>query len=73
MPYHSMIKLRKTHQYISNLESTQPGLYFAGNYRDGISIANSIKSGRTIAERIIENQSTGKESDANPTLDENRL
>ena len=59
----------KMHQYISILNLTIPGLYFAGNYRDGVSITNAIKSGRTIAERIIENQSTGKESDANPTLD----
>ena len=67
-------EIENVHKQLTTLEATHSGLYFAGNYRDGVSITNAIKSGRTIAERIIENQSTGKESDANPTLDgENRL
>ena len=63
-------EIETVHHQLTLLEATHLGLYFAGNYRDGISITNAILSGRNAAERIIENQSTGKESGATPTLDE---
>ncbi len=56
-------KITQTHQYLSNLESTQPGLYFAGNYRDGISITNSIKSGCSIVKKLLEQKNIRKEFD----------
>jgi oxygen-dependent protoporphyrinogen oxidase len=37
---------------IQNLEQQSPGLFLAGNYRDGISAADSIMSGLNAAERI---------------------
>lgn len=35
------------------IEDEHPGLHFAGHYRDGISVANSILSGINTAERIV--------------------
>ena len=47
-------KITEVHQYLSILESNQPGLYFAGNYRDGISITNSIKSGYLVVKKLLD-------------------
>ena len=37
---------------MSRAEAEQPGLFIAGNYRDGISLGNSIVSGHDVAGRI---------------------
>jgi len=37
---------------MKQIEADLPGLFFAGHYRDGISVADSILSGLNIAERI---------------------
>ncbi|HOK76761.1 MAG TPA: protoporphyrinogen oxidase [Verrucomicrobiota bacterium] len=37
---------------MSDLEGKLPGLFFAGHYRDGISLADSIISGHDVAQRI---------------------
>lgn len=37
---------------MNSAEKELPGLHFAGHYRDGISVADSILSGLTVAERI---------------------
>ncbi len=37
---------------MSRAEAEQPGLFIAGNYRDGISLGNSIVSGHNVAGRI---------------------
>lgn len=37
---------------MSDLERKLPGLFFAGHYRDGISLADSIISGHDVAQRI---------------------
>jgi protoporphyrinogen/coproporphyrinogen III oxidase len=37
---------------MTELESDWPGLFFAGNYRDGISLSDSIVSGNDVPERI---------------------
>jgi succinate dehydrogenase/fumarate reductase flavoprotein subunit len=34
------------------METKAPGFFLAGNYRDGISLADSIVSGSTVAERV---------------------
>ncbi|MEI6350481.1 MAG: protoporphyrinogen oxidase [Verrucomicrobiota bacterium] len=38
--------------FMNDTESRLPGLFFAGNYRDGISVGNSIVSGHDIAGRV---------------------
>lgn len=38
--------------YMAQMEKEYPGIHFAGHYRDGISVANSILSGIDVAERI---------------------
>jgi protoporphyrinogen/coproporphyrinogen III oxidase len=38
---------------MDHLEKAYPGLYFAGNSRDGISVADSILSGLNMADRIL--------------------
>jgi oxygen-dependent protoporphyrinogen oxidase len=38
---------------LNEIESQAPGLYFAGQYRDGVSLADSIVSGFNIAERLV--------------------
>jgi oxygen-dependent protoporphyrinogen oxidase len=38
--------------HMKQIENTNPGIHFAGHYRDGISVANSILSGLDAAERI---------------------
>ena len=42
----------KYKEFMNRLESAMPGLYFAGHYRDGISLGDSIVSGHTADERI---------------------
>lgn len=37
---------------MNNIETAVPGLFFAGHYRDGISLGDSIVSGCNIAERV---------------------
>ncbi len=39
-------------QLMTDLEQKAPGLFFAGHYRDGISISDSIVSGVNIADRV---------------------
>jgi oxygen-dependent protoporphyrinogen oxidase len=39
-------------ELLSAIEGQAPGLFFAGNYRDGISLGDSIISGCNIAERV---------------------
>ena len=43
---------RRFSEFMSETETRLPGLFFAGNYRDGISLGNSIVAGQDIAERI---------------------
>ena len=38
--------------HMKRIETNHPGIHFAGHYRDGISVANSILSGIDVAERI---------------------
>ncbi len=38
--------------HMKQVEVEQPGIHFAGHYRDGISVGNSILSGIDVAERI---------------------
>ncbi len=38
---------------MTRIETEHPGIHFAGHYRDGISVANSILSGLKVAEKII--------------------
>ncbi len=42
----------KYRQLLIELEAATPGLFFAGHYRDGVSLGDSIVSGVNIAERI---------------------
>lgn len=42
----------KYRQLLTDLEATVPGLFFAGHYRDGVSLGDSIVSGMNIAERV---------------------
>jgi hypothetical protein len=37
---------------MSDIESKAPGLFFAGHYRDGVSLSDSIVSGCNIADRV---------------------
>ena len=37
---------------MSDIENKMPGVFFAGSYRDGISLANSLVSGHDVAGRI---------------------
>jgi oxygen-dependent protoporphyrinogen oxidase len=39
---------------IAEMESAYPGLYFTGNYRGGISVADTIRNAYRVAERMIE-------------------
>ena len=39
-------------ELMSAIETQAPGLFFAGNYRDGISLGDSIVSGCNIADRV---------------------
>jgi oxygen-dependent protoporphyrinogen oxidase len=40
-------------QLLNDLEAAAPGLFFAGHYRDGVSLGDSIVSGVSIAERVV--------------------
>ncbi len=42
----------KYRQLLTDLEAAAPGLLFAGHYRDGVSLGDSIVSGVNIAERL---------------------
>ncbi len=42
----------KVKETMNRIESASPGFFFAGHYRDGISLADSIISGDNIAEKI---------------------
>ena len=42
----------KYRQLLNDLEAGTPGLFFAGHYRDGVSLGDSIVSGVNIAERV---------------------
>jgi len=44
--------------HMKQIETDHPGIHFAGHYRDGISVANSILSGIAVAEQISEHQDT---------------
>jgi oxygen-dependent protoporphyrinogen oxidase len=37
---------------MDEIETNAPGLFLAGNYRDGISLADSIVSGHKVAARV---------------------
>jgi len=38
--------------HMKDIEANYPGIHFAGHYRDGISVSNSLLSGLNIAKRI---------------------
>jgi oxygen-dependent protoporphyrinogen oxidase len=42
----------KFRQLLTDIETAAPGLFFAGHYRDGVSLGDSIVSGVNIAERV---------------------
>ena len=42
----------KYRDLLNDIESKLPGLFFAGHYRDGVSLGDSIVSGVNIAERV---------------------
>jgi oxygen-dependent protoporphyrinogen oxidase len=42
----------KYRELLNELERTSPNLFFAGHYRDGVSLGDSIVSGVNIAERV---------------------
>ena len=42
----------KYRQLLNDLEAAAPRLFFAGHYRDGVSLGDSIVSGMNIAERV---------------------
>lgn len=42
----------KYRQLLNDIEAAAPGLFFAGHYRDGVSLGDSIVSGVNIAERV---------------------
>jgi len=48
----------KYRQLLTELEAVAPGLFFAGCYRDGVSLGDSIVSGVNIAERVTKTFST---------------
>jgi len=43
-------------RHMEQIEADHPGIHFAGHYRDGISVGNSILSGINIARQIAENK-----------------
>ncbi|MGA2243764.1 MAG: protoporphyrinogen oxidase [Verrucomicrobiota bacterium] len=42
----------KYRQLLNDVETAAPGLFFAGHYRDGVSLGDSIVSGVNIADRV---------------------
>ena len=47
---------------LTEIETQSPGIFFAGHYRDGISLGDSIVSGCRIAERVEKSLSSGESS-----------
>ena len=47
-----VVGYQKYIRHMEQIEADHAGIYFAGHYRDGISVANSILSGINVAERI---------------------
>jgi oxygen-dependent protoporphyrinogen oxidase len=43
----------KYRELLNDIESKAPNLFFAGHYRDGVSLGDSIVSGVNIAERVL--------------------
>jgi hypothetical protein len=43
---------------LDEIESKSPGLFFAGSFRDGVSLGDSIVSGCNIVERVAKTFST---------------
>lgn len=41
-------------QHMTDLETKAPGLFFAGHYRDGVALSDSILAGQRVAERIAQ-------------------
>ena len=41
-------------ELMGRIEAAHPGIHFAGHYRDGISVGNSLLSGLKVARRIVE-------------------
>jgi hypothetical protein len=39
---------------MTEIETRSPGIFFAGHYRDGISLGDSLVSGHDVASRIAE-------------------
>ncbi len=64
----------KFKQLMIRLETQAPGLFFAGHYRDGISLGDSMASGNDVADRIqgfLAHPAAGAEDavlDSTPTL-----
>jgi oxygen-dependent protoporphyrinogen oxidase len=52
-------------QLMADLESKAPGLFLAGNYRDGVSLGDSIVSGHNVADRV---QAYLRENAGSPVL-----
>ena len=50
----------KYRQLLAGLETAAPGLFFAGHYRDGVSLGDSIVSGVNITERVADFLTTDK-------------
>jgi oxygen-dependent protoporphyrinogen oxidase len=48
----------KYRERLNDIESQLPNLFFAGHYRDGVSLGDSIVSGVNIAERVAKNIET---------------
>lgn len=47
----------KYRQALSEIETRAPGVFFAGHYRDGVSLGDSIVSGLNVADRIAKSLS----------------
>jgi oxygen-dependent protoporphyrinogen oxidase len=45
----------KYRDLLTEIERTAPNLFFAGHYRDGVSLGDSIVSGVNIADRVAKN------------------
>jgi oxygen-dependent protoporphyrinogen oxidase len=52
------IGYEKCLNHMKQVEADFPGIHFAGHYRDGISVSNSILSGINIADKIINHKGT---------------
>jgi oxygen-dependent protoporphyrinogen oxidase len=56
----------KFREQMADLETRAPGLFFAGHYREGISLGDSILSGMNVADRMAAGASVGLLGSANP-------